>query len=544
VGQKVQKRFFHRVILRRKINRVPPSRKFTPTAFANSPPQPAPSAEIGPPLRAGEKPRQFYGGRPISEPPIHAEQEPSGVQKAIFFLLCVYLASNLANDWAMRIFGSKAFLSLITGVLLPIACLLGGVAFRGLALPTGRFWLAFLVWTILSLPFSTWRGGSFAMTQEFLTKNAPIYFYITASVVNIALCRKLFYVTIFGGFLVVCACFFFGDASSGRLLIPNSLFFDNANDLALQLLISAMLTSFLILSGGKFGKLVGAVLLGAALLFTFRTASRANFLSLCVCATAAFILYRNRARMLLLGAVMAILAAVVIPPEQWTRMVFIVVNPTGDGTVDGKENGDLQSQLERTDLFKRSLVETMTHPIFGLGAGQFGTVLWAEAKAKGQHNSGLGTHNTYTQVSSELGVPALVLYLVVLVGCLKMNRSLYRQSSAYPELKDVSNMAFCLFLALLAYSCSTFFHHVAFSRQLPTLAGMSAALWMAGTRKIQEIQARGSAPPVQPVMARMPRGPRPVALSRNSGFLDREGRILDPIRLSPGRSPGNNGPIG
>lgn len=430
----------------------------------------------------------------ISAPQAVVEEQPAGAQKAAFVLLCIYIVSNLANDWTLRLFGARAFLSLIAGVILPIACLVGGSGFRGLKSPIGRYWMMFLAWTVIAIPFSTWLGGTFAVVQEFLTKNAPLFFYITASALNIDQCRKLFYVNIFGGFAVIVSCGLFGDGSSGRLMIPGSIFFDNSNDLALQLLISAAFIAFLLLSGGKAGKVLGGILFCAALLYAFKTASRANFLSLGVCFIATLVIFRHRIRLLLLFAVLAVIAIAVIPGEQWTRMVYVVLDTSASQAAslnDGTElNGDLESQLERTDRLKRSIAETLTHPVFGLGAGQFGNVVWAEMKAKGLHDPSLGTHNTYTQVSSELGIPALILYLMVLVGCLNQNRRLYKQAAQQPELKDIASMALCLYMALMAYSCSTFFHHVAYSRQLPTLAGMTIALSMAAARHMSPVPGR------------------------------------------------------
>jgi hypothetical protein len=419
------------------------------------------------------------------------------MQKCAFVLLCIYIVSNLANDWALRLLGQRAFLSLITGVTLPLVCFAAGTAFRGLRHPLGRCWLAFLVWAVVSAPFSSWPGGTVAILFEFLTKNAPLFFYATAAVLTISQCRKLFYVSAFGGLAVILACVFFGDARTGRLMIPGSIFFDNSNDLALQLLISAAFMAFLLFSGNKVTKATGLALFSVALLYVFKTASRANFLSLGVCFAAALLLSKHRGKLLTTGAVIAILAAAFVPSKQWTRMVYIVLDPESDQPArlgaNPEINGDLESQLGRMDMFKRSLVETMMHPVFGVGAGQFGTVIWSEAKKQGERVPSLGTHNTYTQVSSELGIPALILYLLVLGGSLNLNRRLYRAASHRPEARDVAAMAFCLFLATTAYSFSTFFHHVAYSRQLPTLAGMTMALWMAGTERLRQLETKAAA---------------------------------------------------
>src|SRR5208282_1118084 len=62
------------------------------------------------------------------------------------------------------------------------------------------------------------------------------------------------------------------------------------------------------------------------------------------------------------------------------------------------------SQVQRKALLIKSLVVTAQHPLFGVGAGNFQVVsgMWHE------------THNSYTQMSSEAGLPALILYLMIL----------------------------------------------------------------------------------------------------------------------------------
>jgi len=423
------------------------------------------------------------------------EASPAGLQAASFVLLCLYIISNLANDWSLRLLGGRAFLSLIAGILLPIACLASGSVLRGFKHKTGKWWLMLLVWAVVCIPFSSWPGGSLDTVKEFATKNAPIFFYATASIITVKQCRTLFYVNAFGGLLVILASIAFGDSSTGRLLIPGSIFFDNSNDLALQLIISAAFIAFMLFSRNKLVQLTGAVLFGLALLYSLKTASRANLISFAVCFLAAVIVSRQRGKLLGAGIVLAVLAGISIPSSQWSRMVYVVSDAGSRSAEEIDADGDLGSQHERTELFQRSLVETAKHPIFGIGPGQFANRMWAEAKARGERGLSLGTHNTYTQVSSEMGIPALIFYLGILFGSLNMSRRLYKQTADMPEMQDVSQMAFCLFLATLAYASSTVFHHVAYGRQLPILSGMAVALSMAASEKMKNLQAQPMANP-------------------------------------------------
>src|ERR1041385_6665390 len=47
-----------------------------------------------------------------------------------FWVFCTYMLSGHANDWALRLFGGKAFLSVAALLLLPFVWLLSGNALR------------------------------------------------------------------------------------------------------------------------------------------------------------------------------------------------------------------------------------------------------------------------------------------------------------------------------------------------------------------------------------------------------------------------------
>lgn len=60
-------------------------------------------------------------------------------------------------------------------------------------------------------------------------------------------------------------------------------------------------------------------------------------------------------------------------------------------------------------LFNRGLSIAQQHPLFGVGPGNF-EVVSGSSDARDWH----GTHDTYVQLSSEAGLPALFLFLFLL----------------------------------------------------------------------------------------------------------------------------------
>src|SRR5580704_19643151 len=59
-----------------------------------------------------EKPAEKPPARPYGPRSMNVaarEFQPNSLQQLGFFLLCVYVISNLANDWSMRLVGQRAF---------------------------------------------------------------------------------------------------------------------------------------------------------------------------------------------------------------------------------------------------------------------------------------------------------------------------------------------------------------------------------------------------------------------------------------------------
>ena len=402
------------------------------------------------------------------------------MQRLGFILVCVYILSGLANDWTMRFFHDKSYLTLIAGAVLPFICLASGHFFRGLRLPLARFWVAFLAWLILTVPFSSWRTDSLGIVQNFAIKSYVLLFYIPAVAVSLKQVKTLFLLQALGAVIVILSCILFGDASSGRLSIPDSIFFDNANDLALQLNIFAAFTLLLIFSRNWIVKLSGAALLVISIVFLLKTGSRANALAATLCLIVGFALSRHKVKILAAVAVLLLITAVAVGSRQWSRVSHIWM--LSDASEANQDAGAAMSEEQRMDMLKKSVILTFTHPLFGIGPGQFADVVWREGKAKGIVVPSLQTHNTYTQVSSEAGIPAFIFYTLTLCLMIRTQYRVYRDFYDRPELSGAAVLAYCLLLATLAYAFGSFFHSVAYTRHLATLGGITISLALAVER--------------------------------------------------------------
>ena len=110
------------------------------------------------------------------------------------------------------------------------------------------------------------------------------------------------------------------------------------------------------------------------------------------------------------------------------------------------------SSDQRRELLIRSIIVTLRNP-WGIGIGNFTIV--------GYHN--LVTHNAFTQVSSELGFPGLLVYLIFMISPFRKLGAIERTLFA----KDTQNWFYYLAIGLQAsivgYMVSSFFVSVAYN---------------------------------------------------------------------------------
>jgi len=415
----------------------------------------------------------------------------SPIGNAGFVLFGIYVLSGFANDWSLHVFGVKAYLSTVTLFLLPLAWLFSGQALRGLRSTVGLCWAALLLWMLLATPFSVWRGGSAASLANYVPRAYLEFFYTCSFVTSLGRCRQWMYIQIGSGAALLLSCVAFGnsggnlggDSSEARFMIPDSLFFANSNDLALALLLAIASFLFLFHRQNRAGRLAGIAGILLSTSYAFRTGSRG-----CVIAASAMLILilwmsRNRWNVAALGLV-ALLVAVLVPgthgeSSSTLHRLSLLTSADASPAEKASDVASVASQLEREELFKTSLRYTLNHPLFGVGPDQFAAAVSQDAARFSQHAHWLGTHNTYTQVSSECGVPALIFYVAVIGLCLRSNLRLYRRTRDRPADSDLAGLSRCLIAGTLVFAVSAFFFHMAYSAYLPTLAGFTVALQFA-----------------------------------------------------------------
>jgi O-antigen ligase len=241
------------------------------------------------------------------------------------------------------------------------------------------------------------------------------------------------------------------------------------------------------------GKAFAVGVMVLILVTTFRTGSRGAMIGFIAMLLVVFL------RAPVMGKLKIILAGVLFlgivlttMPGRLIARYKTVAEDEADVTEMGGTMADsaTASTQSRKVLLRHSLIFTIRHPLFGVGAGMFSVADDAYSKQillrKGNW---VGTHNSYTQVSSELGIPGFLFFVAAVAMALKGTYSIYKKTRGDPRLEDMGNVALALHYCLVIYAVTILFDHIAYTVMLPVFGGMAACLVRTALVEIQQIQS-------------------------------------------------------
>jgi putative inorganic carbon (HCO3(-)) transporter len=192
-----------------------------------------------------------------------------------------------------------------------------------------------------------------------------------------------------------------------------------------------------------------AVLMIGGIIATF---SRGGFLGL-ICSGGVLAWKLARRNKWLMGAVLPMVI-----------LLFVLLAPGGYGNRISTTSDE--SAIARMDDLKRSIFIAAHHPLLGVGINNY--ILFS--------NKDKATHNSYTQVASEMGLTALALYLMFLFTSLKQLRRISKETSAARHRSRFFYLAVGLEASLIGYMVSSFFASVAYLWYVYYLVGYTLCL--------------------------------------------------------------------
>ena len=320
---------------------------------------------------------------------------------------------------------------------------------------------------LLSVPFATDRSMAWGGFVEFV--KVVLIFIILVNVLRTETRLRLIVMLI-----LVVSCWMsvgaINDYRLGRFALPGARIegiigglFDNPNDMALHLVtMIPIAVAFFLTSRHLPGKLIYPVCVALMVAGIVASFSRGGFLGL-ICATGYMVWRLSRTKRVFFLAIALVLCAgfVALAPDDFRTRIAT----TGDS-----------SSIQRQNDLKRSLFVLVHHPVFGVGINNY--VLFS--------NTDHATHNAYTQIGAEMGVPAMLIYLMFLLAALKPLRQIGIDTSQSDPKSRFRYLAAGFEASLVGYMVASFFASVAYLWYLYYLVAYGICL----ARLYREAQAK------------------------------------------------------
>ena len=361
-----------------------------------------------------------------------------------------------------------------------------------------KYFGAFTAWVLVCLPFSSWRFASMGPVQQQL--QCFLIFLIIVQVVR----TRTDWSRIAGAYayaILVAALltFVIGINVQGRVSLPNGTLGD-PNEFALHMVLGLPFWWFKASRATGFRKVLFLLYTIPIYIAFARAGSRAGLLAMGILLLITF-LFAEGARKVLIATVVVVgigASSFVLPGYLKARFTTIFSPAEGnfDEATQSRIASDIASSEERKALLMQSLSMTIRHPIVGVGPGTFSFVSRDERIANGETGGeNLVTHNSYTQASSETGLPGFFFFAATVVLAVKYTYSDYHRLIGHN--RELAVYARYTFTALAGMGIGIFFLSVNYTH----LLGVMFALALSLHRIVENSEASVPATPATPGIA-------------------------------------------
>jgi O-antigen ligase len=368
----------------------------------------------------------------------------------------------------------------ILGAIIILGVLFSGQMYRFWLLSVAKPWIVLMVLFFLASLFSDYPGRSVPFMAQYGIRFHIFPFLICAVAQSGAQVRYMMRWAAVGGFVVLLVTLVYGTMSDGRLVIPGGSL-SNPNDLALCLIL-VLVYMVSMFSGSAWMKLAAAVGIALAVFFVLRTGSRANFLTLVLLAGSFFFLGSGKVKsvLMLVLPILAVASIFALPASTLRRLTMIVSNPEEVYNTNDETRSAVGSQLAREELQRRAFELAKRRPLLGAGPLMFTDAVEVMVRSEAGVKSGWqNAHNVYLQLAAENGIPALLIFVGIMIWTVKTNFRAYRNVRRDPRLKSYEVQSMCLLQLTVAYAFGIAFGNYIYDGSFPVLLGLTAANTMA-----------------------------------------------------------------
>ncbi|HEX3876648.1 MAG TPA: O-antigen ligase family protein [Bryobacteraceae bacterium] len=374
---------------------------------------------------------------------------------------------------------------LLTSFVALIGAAADGRLFTTLKTRIGAAMMLLTCMYAINIPFSSWRGQSLHIFTDEWMKSFTAFLLAGAVVVTFQECRTALNSIGWGAGIASLITLYLGRGSSGRLQTAHGTL-SNSNEIAFLLLLGLPFLALMVLDkdAAKLKRMLAFFFAVSSLYALVRTGSRAGLLGLAILGLMTFFRVSVPAKLAMIVAAGVLAAGVVVVMPGVAKRYATMFRGSSEMSqaTSAEEAHELDMAINSTQgrrqLLVNSIKLTLQHPITGVGMGAFGAVMAEHEISEGQHAGFQGTHNTYTQISSEAGIPALLCFVCIILFSMLDLRAVYKRARGKVTKvgKQIADVSFALIASLVAYAVCVAFDFVAYNPTLPILAGFAIAL--------------------------------------------------------------------
>jgi O-antigen ligase len=421
----------------------------------------------------------------LFQPLVAADEGQSSLATKLVVLYVFLLFGRVLE--MLQVFGLGGLRLMVPiSIVALVAVFLSGNFLRALRTPLGVLLIAWTAWMIVCMPFSGWRSESLNQFANIWLKSLMVFFIVAGLGGAAFAFRKVMNAM---GWAAAAACLLVlpGFSSVGarpgidRLVGVGTL--SNPNEIAFHLWLGMSFLVALFVRGQNTKKVILSAVCLLEFAITLKTLSREGLLLALVVVFLALlrVSFPNKIKIALASTLVGFFALATLSPEGLDRYLTVFThNVSGEAAASAKA-----SSRAREQKLRESVELTRRHPIFGVGMGVFMPASVALAEENGRRGDWEVSHNGYTQVSSELGLPGVLILLAIYLTALRQIAQISRAAKRAGR-EDVRQMAFTLFIALVVLIVHFCFDSIAYVFYMPLMTGLVAAFSLAYSTAVSE----------------------------------------------------------
>lgn len=376
-------------------------------------------------------------------------------------------------------FGRLRVMLVVTIVAL-ITVFLTGNLVRAIKTPIGVLLIALTGWMIVCMPFSTWRAESLDQFLNNWLKSLAVFFIVaglggTASSFGKVMSAMGWAAAAASiGVLPGIPSAGDGNGANDRLYGIGTL--SNPNEIAFHLWLGMAFLVLLAVRSGTVKKWLLFAICCFELVLILKTVSREGLLLALLLLLFAVlrVSFVNKIKLVAAAVLLCGMALATLSPEAMDRYLTLFTSKVSG---EAAQSAAASSRLRHQKLME-SIELTMRHPIFGVGMGVFMPASVDIAKESGHRGDWEVSHNSYTQVSSELGIPGILLLVAIYATAFRQVWRVGRAAGRHGR-EDVRQTSFVLLLALAVLCVHFCFDSMAYVFYMPLVTGIIAAFALA-----------------------------------------------------------------